>query len=76
MAAAAAVDEFAALEAPVVSAAARWLSGATGPGWAAVATAALAKLQALRPLPLAAGDSPQRLPLAADDSPFPTPTRR
>jgi hypothetical protein len=76
MAAAAAVDEFAAFEAPVASAAARWLSGATGAGWAVVAAAALAKLQALHPLPLVADDSPQRLPLAADDSPLPTPTRR
>jgi hypothetical protein len=71
----------------VVSAAARWLSGATGAGWAAVATAALDRLQALDPLPLAADDSPERLPLAADDSPhrlplaaddspLPTPTHR
>jgi hypothetical protein len=65
MAAASAVDEFAAFDALVADAAVRWLSGATGEGWAAVAAAALAKLEALRLLPLPAGDPP-----------LPGPTRR
>jgi len=65
MAAVAAVGEFGAFDALVAGAATRWLAGATADGWAAVAQAALARLQALR-----------ALPLPADDLPLTTPTRR